>query len=290
MSSSRTPVVEADLHALADSFLSAGRRAEVVAFLEDKPGEARRVADWCMQNEAIRRVLGRAVSDPFPQGDTVAEPPALQCIAPTRAGPHDPDPEAPLVQRPLSRPKANAIGAIGAAVALGMAVGFVGAQALAPAELLRLPVRSAPADPVASLAARAIEAHKVFAGDPPRPMEISAGNPDFLSAWLARQLGEPVALPDLSRLGFTPVGGRLLATNAGPTAMLLFAGVAGERLALMLAHRELETATSPRYFEANGTGALVWDEDADTFVLSGPAGEPRLVAIMQEMARTPAGR
>jgi anti-sigma factor RsiW len=66
----------------------------------------------------------------------------------------------------------------------------------------------------------AIASHLVYGTDRRHPIEVAASEPDYLAQWLSNRLNRTVMPPDLSRFGYTLIGGRLLATEQGNAAAL----------------------------------------------------------------------
>jgi anti-sigma factor RsiW len=66
------------------------------------------------------------------------------------------------------------------------------------------------------------EYHGVFARDASHLVEVPANHMGELQAWFREQIGRTVAVPDLSKSGFTFAGGRLFAVQGRPVAQLLY--------------------------------------------------------------------
>ncbi|MBV9243359.1 MAG: hypothetical protein JO366_00935 [Methylobacteriaceae bacterium] len=288
----RKPIGEADLHAFADGFATAERRAEIIAFLESEPEVARRVADWCTQNEAIRRALGKAMAEPLPAA-LAATPSRVTCDAqePLKAVVHASRhaPASDRIERTRQRRSAGLTSVVGAAILFGLATGWIGAHALAPwgAPAPRTMLRSGALDPVGTFAVRAIEAHETFASDPLYPVEISAQDKPRLGQWLAARLGADVIVPDLGRAGYNLLGGRLIATNLGPAVLLLFENGGGERLGLTFARTAPPDDRLLRYQGTATIGTVVWSDANHLFALSGPPDGARLAALARRVFPPP---
>ncbi|MCD0502107.1 anti-sigma factor family protein, partial [Bordetella petrii] len=73
----------------------------------------------------------------------------------------------------------------------------------------------------------AVQAYRMFAAaDAPRPDVRADANE--LQGWLDVHFSQAQRLPDLSASGFTPVAARLLATDQGPAAIVIYDN-AGQR-------------------------------------------------------------
>ena len=92
----------------------------------------------------------------------------------------------------------------------------------------------------ASLAQRALVAHKTFAGEVRHPVEVAASEQDHLQAWLSKRVGSEFKIPDLQKDGYTLLGGRLLAESDAPAGQLMYEAADEQRVTI--------------YFSANADG------------------------------------
>ncbi len=77
-------------------------------------------------------------------------------------------------------------------------------------------------------------AHALYAADANRPVEVWANEEKRLVTWLTKRLGFPVHAPDLNGVGYALVGGRLVAGNEKPTALLMYENADKQRLTLQV--------------------------------------------------------
>jgi anti-sigma factor RsiW len=291
MSTGTRPILEADLHAFADGFATAERRAEIVAYLEADPEAARRMNDWCTQNEAIRRALGKAIPHPLPELMPAAEPCRLKRAKPeVKTLAFDPAHTAegsPRVRRALGTRWRSPPSVVAGALLLGVAGGWLAASGawgtLRSSTLPRVEEPAPALDAASAYAEDAIETYNTFVAGPQFPTELTARDKARLAPWLSRHLGETVALPDPAPLGYAIVASRIVATHAGTAAMLLLANPAGDRLALMVARPHPSIAPGTHYREGTGTGAVVWAVDGHFLALAGVAGRARLSMLAGRM-------
>lgn len=181
---------EHDLHAFIDGQLDAARRADIEAWLARHPRRAAEVA--AMQADA--RALRAALAEP--------ELPDAPSLDPARIRAHV-----------RGRRRTRVAIAAGMLLCLGLG-GFTGWQLRAP------PTAVAGALPMSD----ALTAHRLFVsgtGSRFNP-DVRATTPGDLQHWLSSHFERPVTLPDLGRAGFVPTGGRLLATEQGPAALVLY--------------------------------------------------------------------
>jgi anti-sigma factor RsiW len=202
------------LHAYVDHQLDAPQIAEVEATLSQDEAARAAVVAWQAQNEQLRTLEQAALTNPVP----------LALLAATR--------------------KHRNVGAFGgdlwpqalaASVLLGLGLGggWIGHRAWSARE------HQADSTSVArGLMRDAMVAHVVYAADTRRPVEVAASEQDQLLRWLSRRLGRPLALPALTDLGWSLVGGRLLPGDTGGAsatrAQFMYEDKSGQRLTLYL--------------------------------------------------------
>jgi len=200
------PIDEDDLHAFVDGQLALDRHAPLQRYLDADPDAARRVATYQAQRAELRAI--------FLVPETGTLPPRLDL--------------ASILQE--RRDRRIARWRIAAAIALALGIGGTGGWFLhqPPA-----PGRTALAMQV--LKQEALASHLVYASDRRHPIEVVASDEPHLKQWLSNRLGQKVAPPDLSALGYQLIGGRLLATEHGaPAALFMYNNAAGQRLSLLL--------------------------------------------------------
>ncbi|MCS3390608.1 anti-sigma factor [Burkholderia thailandensis] len=193
------PPDEQDLHAYVDGRLDADARVAVERWLALHPARAEQVRRWRQDAQQLRAAL-----------DSAAMPAATATLDP-----------AALRARRTERARARL--AVAASFVLCVALGAMGGwQAHGWS--------SAPAAPMSD----AVAAYKLMVVDRSARVDVVQKQPGELQAWVAREIGAPVRLPDLSGAGFAPVGGRLFATERGAAAMVLYEDAAGRTLSFYI--------------------------------------------------------
>lgn len=188
------PIDESDLHAYVDGELAGPRGAEIAAWLDSHPAEARMVAEWRRQKQAIK--------EGFP-----AEAIPARMAAVLHRGP-------PMrLWRALGTMAAGLAVLVAGALAGWFLNDRLGSQ---------------------SLAQRALVAHEVYAVEVRHPVEVPASEREHLTSWLSKRLGKSLVIPDLAPYGYAFLGGRLLAAEDRPAAQLMFEDEAKKRLTLFL--------------------------------------------------------
>lgn len=193
---------EDDLHAYVDGLLDGERRAGIEAWLVRHPERGAEVRAWQQDAQQLRASLAGAVLTPNPRLDP----------AQLRAG---------LVRRRAVRY------AMAAALLLSLGAGGLGGwQAREWAQPASVAVAGPPMGD-------AIAAHRLFAARHDLQPDRVAGDGD-LQDWLDVNFSAPMRLPDLRASGFRQAGARLLATEQGPAALVVYENAAGEAISFYI--------------------------------------------------------
>ncbi|MBV9249277.1 MAG: anti-sigma factor [Acetobacteraceae bacterium] len=222
------PIKEEELHAYVDGWLAPGRLEVVQRYLDATPEEARRVAAWSAQRDALRAAFASVPAEPLP--------PSLNLSG--------------LIRQRLRRQSTAWRVAAAAVIALilgGSAGWFAHTAALQP---------SRAAQAMALLEQQAIASYTVFSVEKRHAIEVPAADRDHLVQWLSNRLERKVVPPDLEPNGYRLIGGRLLATERGRTAALfMYEDARGDRLGVVLrpmAQDLRATRTEVRHGPVNG--------------------------------------
>ena len=131
-----------------------------------------------------------------------------------------------------------------------------------------------------TFARQAAFAHAIYAADARRPVEVPGIEAQSLVNWLTKRLGQQAHAPDLSSMGFLLVGGRLVAGNEKPTALLMYENADRQRLTLQW--RKLPPGSSEtafRYAVENGVGVFYWIDEACAYAIAGHVDRAQLLAV-----------
>jgi anti-sigma factor RsiW len=221
---------EDDLQAYVDGRLDASRSVLIGQYLEQNPGAAARIATYIKQSHDLRAAFA-----------SIAAKPALASI---------PEPRSDVARR-AGRPSPWM--ATAAAILLVLMVGggggwFMRGQ-MAPPRLTGIP----------ALVEEAVANHLVYTEDHGRPVELAADREADLVRWLSKRLNASLKVPDLSSDGYRFLGGRLVATDYGPAAMLMYEGPSGDRLTIFtrpMRQDQKPTRTIP--ISADGVSGFAW--------------------------------
>lgn len=235
------PMDEALLQAYVDGRLSPEEAKRIEAYLASRPDERERLAAYARANAALQDHFDRQLDEPVP-------------VRLLRAA-----------RRPRARWPLRAAAAVALLVA-GAAAGWIGRGAVEPAT------------PV-SFALQAAVAHDVFSVETRHPVEVTGAEAEHLKTWLDKRLGGSVPAPDLSALGYRLVGGRLLATDSGPAAQLMYEDERGERMTLFFRTDATDQVETTWRLEREGdVGVYYWVQQGKAFAVVGPVGDEELKA------------
>lgn len=229
--SAGTPINDDDLHALADGVLSEDRTAKVEEHLASTPADAARVAFYRRLNNDLH-----ALFDPM-----------LNESVPVR-----------LLATPYGRRRSWPLQAAAAVVllAVGLAGGWFFHQYTSEQEL-----------PVLAFADRAAQAHLTYVAETVHAVEVPAEQEAHLQKWLSKRLQNNVSIPDLGKIGYEFMGGRLLPAGSGVAAQLMYQNSAGNRTTLYFTG-DADSDSSFRYVQEDGLSIFYWRDAHFAYALS----------------------
>lgn len=248
-------IQEEELHAFVDGRLPRGRCTAVLAYLGQNPPEIWRLAAFALQKDELRRQID-AID--LPGGNATTE--ALQRTLAERLG-----------GRRSYREWLRRAGAMAMLLGIGWWSNALYHQYFV--------------EPLPGVVVEAAQAHGIFSEDVARPVELTAAAD--MAMWFSSQLGEPVQIPSLGTLGLRLVGGRLLAGDDGPVALLIYEDPNGHRLTLALSSDVVDSGPEIEMVTLQGLTAGYWHEGALTYALVGETSRQQLLAIATRLGADP---
>lgn len=237
-----------DLHAYVDRQLPPHARQRVEAWLDANPVAKRRAEDYAAIREGLRALYDPALSDPIPRR---------------------------LRRRP--RQWLRPLGALAASLFLLLTGIWIGMQ-------VERGVQGSLVAEAPSVAREAAIAYAVYTPEVRHPVEVPGDQEQHLVAWLTKRMGAPVRAPRLDELGFVLVGGRLLSSNDGPGALLMYENTAGRRVVLYACrHEERERTTAFRFTQEEGIAVFYWFEGSLSYALAGEIDRSGLLALAESV-------
>jgi anti-sigma factor RsiW len=245
------PVGEEELQAWVDGRLAPGRAEVVSCYLVAHPEEYSRLLQYREQSRELRAAFA---------GETAPVPARLRVARLVES--HD-----------RQRWRWTQIAAATAALMLGGVAGWSARELVGP---LTWGATTA----ARMIIADAITAHRTFAVERRHPVEVARRA--HLEQWLSNRLGRPLAVPDLTALDLQLMGGRLLPSESGPAAQLMYDNERGERLTLYL--RVGITDETALYHQEQDIGAFFWaDEGLACAIITQPADRNMSIRIAESV-------
>ena len=267
MTEGHNTVSEDDLHAYVDGALGPRERLRIEQWLEQNPAQADEIRQWRAQAVELRALFaGYARSDADDRAlllSNGSERPQQHVVKDTRSF-------------------AGIARAVAAGLALFVAGGLTGLYApslLSPEQSPRL---TQTAD---SLPRQAQSAFLVYASEVRHAVEVGADDQTHLATWLGKRLDHPLSIPDLSSLGFSLVGGRLLPVNGKAGAMFMYEDGTGRRLTVLLGRNDDNRETSFRIDENDGVETFYWIDGPLGYAVTGEVPRDLLQQVADECYR-----
>lgn len=251
MTDTGKPVTEEDLLAYADAQLSNGDVARVEAWLKTHPDDAARVREWQQQNRDIQTMF-----EPYRRG---------------REGD-----EALLVATRKESASATSWRGYALQAAAGLCLFALGVAAGIGYD------RQPTEEDHTRFSGEASSAFLIYASEVRHPVEVRADEKDHLVTWLGKRLGEKFAAPDLSRWGFSLIGGRLVPVDGRAGALLMYEDGGGKRLTVLVGQSDASAATSFRFVSRGGVETFYWVDERLTYAVTAEIPRDTLRQVADE--------
>ena len=189
-------------HAYVDGRLNAQEQQMMAAYLAAHPQEARELDAWRKDAAQLQAAWD------------AAEPPLTAPLNPALD---------PAMIRMRLQERASMRWKLAASVFVALCIGGLSGWQLRPDATSQVNLAARPL-PMQD----AIQAYRVFTENPALRADALATDTD-LQQWLAANFSNAQRLPDLSASGFRPVSARMLVTEEGPAAVVLYTNDAGQQ-------------------------------------------------------------
>lgn len=268
---------DAMLQAYVDGQLSEVQAAQVEALLAHHPELAARVAGYRHLNRDLHACFDSALDEAVPQRLVDVFATAAASAAPHAGKGARLRGLAGRLLAPawlLGGWRLPACATTLAWLGMGVAVGWQLQQAL-------------PRDTLPPMVKHAAVAYVTYANEALHPVEIQASEEAHLVAWLSKRLGIDIKAAKLDRLGFTLMGGRLLAGTQRPVAQFMYEDRVGRRLTLYVKTQEsgYDQSAAFRFAQDNDVKAFYWISNGTGYVLSGNLDRPDLLKLAEAVHR-----
>ena len=232
------PPSERDLHAYVDHQLSDVDRRLVEAFLATDPQVAAQVRAWQQDAQTLRAALSGTLQQPS-----------------------NPDLDPAVIRQRLKRQSRRNL-ASAALLLIAVSIGgFSGWQA-------REMTLANPQLPMTD----ALQAYRLIAQQGLLPADYKVGDDGDMQGWLDRYFTQANRLPDLSGAGFKPASGRLLSTEQGPAAMVVYENQDGQKISFYVRPPGPKNFLLPRGSRSDGElQAEYWSGSGYNYAMVSPA-------------------
>ncbi len=228
---------ERDFHAYIDGELDSETLREVEAWLEAHPEDMTLVENWEIQGDILKQHFDPVLNEPI----------SNQLVAELK------NRSAKKQIRQWSMMAASLlIFLVGGAV--GWSISEYGSG---------LPVRNpveVSSNKWPALAVQAISAHAVFVPDRGRPVEVRSKQEGESLRWISKRFGRKLLTPDLTALGWTIIGGRVLPLEGKAGAQFMYQNADGRRLTVFLGENPDNKEVDYRFWRKGDIGCYYWYE------------------------------
>lgn len=236
-----------DLHAYVDGQLSPSARQRVETCLATHPDARQRADDYAAISAGLKALYAPVMHETIPPR---------------------------LKQRP--RHWRRPLAAMAASVMLLLTGTWIGMQV---GSIEGLPLAGTP-----HVVREAAMAYAVYAPEIRHPVEVTAEQSGHLIAWLTKRMGTQLHVPELETLGYALMGGRLLSSDDGPGALLMYENPEGRRIVLYACRNEdAKRNTAFRFARDQGVSVFYWIEGSLTYALAGEVDRVALLSIAESV-------
>lgn len=241
------PPSQHDLQAYVDHQLEPAERQQLETYLSTHPELAAHVQAWQQDARRLRLALDGALQQPTN--------PALDPVA---------------IRQRLRRQTRRYL-ASAALLLIAVSVGGLGGWQARDISL------STAALPMTD----ALQAYRLFAVQQILPADVQVKPGDELQGWLDQHFSQANRLPDLASAGFMPVSGRLMSTDQGAAAMILYQAGDGRRISFYIRPPGPNHTLLPRGSRRDdGLQAEYWSSSRYNYAMISPTNDPDLPLML----------
>jgi anti-sigma factor RsiW len=274
---------QSDMLAYADNCMEDSQREAFEALMAAEPDIRRQVEEWRRQNEAIRAAFANAREWPAPiraqfsanenaRSDWMPQPvknmrrlsgarqpPRLIVSASRNRAPTPAEAQRRVARMSAWRQARLLLGALIVGVALlGSASGAN--------------VNSRAEETVGA----GVSAYRTYALGVSSPAEFATSDARLLRRWLASQIARVTPIPDLSQIGLTLAGGRVVSGAHSPAAFLLYQTSGQARIGLLVESLDAPAQIAPQVRRYGSYETAYWTGSGHGFALVGALGEQQM--------------
>ncbi|UVM52447.1 MULTISPECIES: anti-sigma factor family protein [unclassified Pseudomonas] len=235
------PPSERDLHAYVDHQLSDADRHQVDTYLASHAEVAAQVRAWQHDAQQLRAALSGALQQPT-----------------------NPELDPALIRQRLKRQSRRHL-ASAAILLMAVSVGGLGGW-----QAREMTLASAPL-PMTD----AMQAYRLIAQQGILPADYQVSDDGDMQGWLDRYFSQAQRLPNLATAGYKPVSGRLLSTEQGPAAMVVYEDRSGHKISFYVRPPGPKNTLLPRGSRSDGElQAEYWSGGGYNYAMVSPSDTP----------------
>lgn len=239
MTSGHQAFSDEQLQAYVDNELDEVNAREVEDYLQHHPQRAEEVSDYQQYNADLHKLFDPVLEEKVPQRLR------LESATPVKSSWWSYSQAASLFL----------------AIAIGMIIGWISRAEFASTTASLEQARN-------TLVQDAFAYYAVYTPEVLHPVEVDASQQQHLTRWLSKRLKTKIHAPNLGKLGFTLLGGRLLESGNEPAAQFMYENEQGQRLTLFARHRfQSESETAFHYASSGKINGFYWVDDKLSFVI-----------------------
>lgn len=244
------PPSERDLHAYVDHQLSDADRLQVETYLASNAEVAAQVRAWQQDAQQLRAALSGALQQPA-----------------------NPDLDPALIRQHLKRKSRRHL-ASAAMLLIAVSIGGLGGWHAREMTLVSaaLPMTDA------------MQAYRLIAQQGILPADYQVSDDGDMQGWLDRYFSQAHRLPNLAGAGYKPVSGRLLSTEQGPAAMVVYEDQGGHKVSFYVRPPGPKNFLLPRGSRSDGElQAEYWSDAGYNYAMVSPSGTPAAQMLRQTL-------
>ncbi|EJM12531.1 putative transmembrane transcriptional regulator (anti-sigma factor) [Pseudomonas sp. GM18] len=242
------PPSERDLHAYVDHQLSDADRQQMDTYLASNAEVAAQVRAWQQDAQQLRAALSGALQQPA-----------------------NPELDPALIRQRLKRQSRRHL-ASAAVLLIAVSVGGLGGWHAREMTLVSaaLPMTDA------------MQAYRLIALQGILPADYQVSDDGDMQGWLDRYFSQAHRLPNLTVSGYKPISGRLLSTEQGPAAMVVYEDQGGHKISFYVRPPGPKNFLLPRGSRSDGElQAEYWSDAGYNYAMVSPSDTPAAQMLKQ---------
>lgn len=244
------PPSDSDLHAYVDRQLSEADQRLMATYLDSHPEVAARVRAWQQDAQHLRATLSAGLQQP-----------------------PNPDLDPTLIRQRLKHQSRRHLAS---AAVLLLAVSVGGWSGWHAREMTLISATAPMTD--------ALQAYRLFAQQGILPADYQTGDEHSMQDWLDRYFTQANRLPDLSGAGFKPISARLLSTEQGAAAMVVYQDPSGQKISFYVRPPGPKNFLLPRGSRRDGElQAEYWSGAGYNYAMVIPSDTPAAQMLKQTL-------